>query len=97
MSGVRRLWCDRVWADHLAIASELEGVVTYCLVQRGPAAYRLELLPGQAFVPARVEAAVAALHERLGPGATIQVTHERELLPAASGKFRLAYRSDAAF
>jgi phenylacetate-CoA ligase len=76
-----------------AIAPELEGVVTYCLVQRGPLAYRLELLPGQTFLAARTKRAVEALHELLGPGATIHVTHERELLPAASGKFRLAYRS----
>jgi phenylacetate-CoA ligase len=75
------------------IAPELEGVITYCLVQRGPTAYRLELLPAQAFVAARSERAVEALHELLGPGATIHVTHERELLPAASGKFRLACRS----
>jgi phenylacetate-CoA ligase len=74
-----------------AMAPELEGVVTYCLVQRGPTAYRLELLPGQTFVAAGVERAVEALHELLGPGAAIHVTHERELLPAASGKFRLAY------
>jgi phenylacetate-CoA ligase len=76
-----------------AIAPELEGVVSYCLVQRGPATYRLELLPAQTFVPARAERAVEALHELLGPGATVQVTRERELLPTASGKFRLAYRS----
>jgi phenylacetate-CoA ligase len=75
-----------------AIAPELDGVVTYCLVQRGTAAYQLELLPGRAFVAARVERADGALHELLGPGATIHVTHERELLPAASGKFRLSYR-----
>jgi phenylacetate-CoA ligase len=75
------------------IAPELEGVVTYCLVQRGPTAYRLELLPGQAFVATRVERAIEALHDLLGSGATIHVTHERELLPTASGKFRLAYRN----
>jgi phenylacetate-CoA ligase len=77
-----------------AIAPELDGVVTYCLVQRGTAAYQLELLPGRAFVAARVERADGALHELLGPGATIHVTHERELLPAASGKFRLTYRNE---
>jgi phenylacetate-CoA ligase len=77
-----------------AIAPELEGVVTYCLVQRGPATYRLELLPGQENMGAGAERAVAALHELLGPSAAIQVTHARELLPAASGKFRLAYRSE---
>jgi phenylacetate-CoA ligase len=77
-----------------AIAPQLEGVVTYCLVQRGPATYRLELLPGRKFAGARAKRAVAALHELLGPGAAIEVTHERELLPAASGKFRLASRSE---
>jgi phenylacetate-CoA ligase len=76
-----------------AIAPEIDGVVTYCLVQRGPATYQLELLPGQTFVTARSGRAVEALHELLGRDATIHVTHERELLPAASGKFRLAYRS----
>jgi phenylacetate-CoA ligase len=77
-----------------AIAPELEGVVTYCLVQRGPAAYRLELLPGPLFAASRAAAAVDALHAVLGPDAAIRITHERELLPAASGKFRLSYRSD---
>jgi hypothetical protein len=38
--------------------------------------------------------AVDALPATLGPDAAIRVTHERELLPAASGKFRLAYRRD---
>lgn len=78
-----------------AIASQLEGVVTYCAVQRGPATYQLEVLASQGFRPARCAHAIDALHELLGPGAAIRATHERELLPAASGKFRLAYRSES--
>lgn len=75
-----------------ALAPHLDGVVTYCLVQRNSASYRLELLPGHAFAPKCAERAVEVLHELLGADASIRVTHERELLPAASGKFRLAYR-----
>jgi phenylacetate-CoA ligase len=77
-----------------AVAPELSGVVTYCLVQYGPAAYRLELLPGEGFVAGHGERAKQALHALLGPGAAIRVVQERELLPAASGKFRLARRSE---
>jgi phenylacetate-CoA ligase len=76
------------------IAPELQGVVGYCLVQAGEGTYRLELLPGQGFSPAGCERARAALHELLGSNAVIRVAQERELLPSASGKFRLAYRSE---
>jgi phenylacetate-CoA ligase len=78
-----------------AIAPWLEGVITYCLVQRGSATYQLELLPSQGLRPVRSKQAIDALHGLLGPGAAIRVTQERELLPAASGKFRLAYRSES--
>jgi phenylacetate-CoA ligase len=74
------------------IAPHLDGVVTYCVIQRGPASYWLQLLPGRSFLPRWAKRAVEALHELLGPAAAIRVTHERELLPASSGKFRLAYR-----
>ncbi|MFV8754628.1 phenylacetate--CoA ligase family protein [Nannocystaceae bacterium ST9] len=77
-----------------AIAAELPGVVTYRLVQRGGLSYRLELLPGQGFAVDRCNRALAALHELLGPGVDLRISVERELLPSASGKFRLACRSE---
>lgn len=78
-----------------ALAPELAGVVTYCLVQLGLADYRLDVLPGVEYSVRCELAALAALHELLGPGATIRVAQARELVPAASGKFRLAMRARA--
>lgn len=72
-----------------AIADLLPGVVSYCVVQRGPDRYRVELLPGRGFARAACEGAREALLALLGDGARIELAVERELLPAMSGKFSL--------
>ncbi|WAS90827.1 hypothetical protein [Nannocystis punicea] len=72
------------------VAPAARGLVSYCLVQRAEALYRLEYLPAEDFVEASMPAVAAALRAALGPGARVQLTRCRELLPASSGKFRLA-------
>ncbi|MCY1058893.1 hypothetical protein OV142_27690 [Nannocystis sp. SCPEA4] len=74
-----------------AVASAARGIVSYCLIQRGKASYRLEVLPAEDFLETSLPAVVEALRAVLGPGAQLRADRRRELLPASSGKFRLAY------
>jgi phenylacetate-CoA ligase len=67
------------------------GIVTYCLVQIAEATYRLELLPSPSITEAEVARVLDAVHGVLGAGARVKVARRRELVPAASGKFRLSY------
>ncbi len=78
-----------------AIAPSIRGVVTYCLVQQGPASYRFEFLPAHDHREGALAGAVAALHDLLGHEAKIRTERRREILPAPSGKFRLSYAERA--
>jgi len=73
-----------------AAASAAVGIVSYCLVQRGEASYRLEYLPAEDHRERSLPDVLAALRAVLGPGAQLRADRCRELLPASSGKFRLA-------
>ncbi|PCC73911.1 Phenylacetate-coenzyme A ligase PaaK, adenylate-forming domain family [Nannocystis exedens] len=74
-----------------ALAPAAPGIVSYGLVQRGEASYRLDYLPAEDFSEQCLPDVAAALHAALGPGARVQLARRPELLPASSGKFRLAY------
>ncbi|MCY1064744.1 hypothetical protein OV090_08220 [Nannocystis sp. RBIL2] len=73
-----------------ALAPAARGLVSYCLLQRGEALYRLDYLPAEDFSNGCVDDITAALHVALGPGARVQLARRPELLPTSSGKFRLA-------
>jgi phenylacetate-CoA ligase len=75
-----------------SLAPAARGIVTYQLVQHGPAAYRLEVLPAEDHDEAVLGGLRDALHALLGAGARIRIERFREILPAPSGKFRLAHR-----
>lgn len=74
-----------------AVAPVAAGIVSYALIQRSPTSYRLELLPGEDFDRTSIAAIEEALRVLLGPAAQLRIDLRRELLPAASGKFRLAH------
>ncbi len=69
-----------------AVAAVTDELVTYCVVQTGRG-YRLEYLPAEGFVGASIPRVVEALRGLLG--VEVRAERRRELLPAASGKFRL--------
>lgn len=74
-----------------AVAAASPEWVGYCLVQRGPGVYRLDYVPRDDGVAEPLAGVLAAVHALLGAGARVRAERRRELLPAASGKFRLAY------
>lgn len=76
-----------------AIAPLARGIITYALVQHGPAAYRLEVLPAHDYDDGCMASLREGLEALLGAVAKIRIERRRELLPAPSGKFRLAYRT----
>ncbi|MCY1004166.1 hypothetical protein OV079_01005 [Nannocystis pusilla] len=55
-----------------ALAPAARGLVSYCLLQRGEALYRLDYLPAEDFAEQCLPDVIAALHAALGPGARVQ-------------------------
>lgn len=74
-------------------AAASRDLVSYALVQEEQAKYRASLL---SYAPCDLGPVRDALHDLLGPGASVRVERRRELLPAPSGKFRLSHAASAA-
>lgn len=72
-----------------AVSAVTEGIGWYTLAQVGPKAYRMSVVPHGALDDDRV---MTALRGLLGPSADISIARVKELRPAASGKFRLAWQ-----
>jgi phenylacetate-CoA ligase len=79
-----------------SIAPVARGIVTYSLIQRAPADYRLDVLPAEDHDEAALRDLRDVLHALLGTDARIRVERCREILPGPSGKFRLACRISGA-
>jgi phenylacetate-CoA ligase len=75
-----------------AVSAVARGIIFYCVLQEGPRAYRLLLVPEKGYRDSDGEAVRAALLELLGTSSSIAVEPRRELLPEPSGKFRLTYQ-----
>ena len=78
-----------------AVTASAPALVAYCLIQHDTDRYRLEYLPRDDLQPDGLAPVMDALHALLGPGARLRSEQRRELLPAPSGKFRLAYTQPA--